>query len=72
MSEQRNSFLRSAFILVERDKKSFSRSTYLNYRTALRAFARFGGQEVEHGRWLCVNKPLLYEIGKWGVRILKR
>ena len=45
MSEQRNSFLRSAFILVERDKKSFSRSTYLNYRTALRAFARFGGQE---------------------------
>ena len=34
--------------------------------------ARFGGQEVEHGRWLCVNKPLLYEIGKWGVRILKR
>ena len=45
MSEQRNSFLRSAFIFVERDKKSFSRSTYLNYRTALRAFARFGGQE---------------------------
>ena len=31
----------------------------------------FGGEVVEHGRYLCVRKPLLYEIGKWGVKILK-
>ena len=34
--------------------------------------ARFGGQEVEHGRWLCVHKPALYKIGETGVRILRR
>lgn len=34
--------------------------------------ARFGGQEVEHGRFLCVTKPLLYRIGKMGVYILKK
>ena len=33
--------------------------------------ARFGGEQVEHGRFLCVRKPLLYGIGKLGVRILK-
>ena len=32
----------------------------------------FGGELVEHGRFLCVRKPLLYEIGKFGVRISKR
>ena len=34
--------------------------------------ARFGGEQVEHGRFLCVRKPLLYWIGKMGVKILKR
>lgn len=33
--------------------------------------AKFGGTEVEHGRFLCVTKPLLYQIGKLGVAILK-
>lgn len=32
----------------------------------------FGGKLVEHGRFLCVRKPLLYWIGKMGVRLLKR
>lgn len=34
--------------------------------------AEFGGQLVEHGRFLCICKPMLYRIGKWGVKILKR
>ena len=34
--------------------------------------AKFGGKEVEHGRFLCITKPLLYRIGKLGVAILKR
>lgn len=34
--------------------------------------ARFGGMEVEHGRFLCVTKPLLYKIGVLGVTILKK
>ena len=34
--------------------------------------ARFGGEQVEHGRFLCVRKPLLYWIGKMGVMWLKR
>jgi len=33
--------------------------------------ARFGGKEVEHGRFLCVTKPWLYEIGKVGIKMLK-
>lgn len=33
--------------------------------------AKFGGKEVEHGRFLCVTKPLLYKIGVLGVKILK-
>ena len=32
----------------------------------------FGGELVEHGRFLCVRKPLLYKIGEWGVKWLKR
>lgn len=32
----------------------------------------FGGEQVEHGRYVCVHKPVLYRIGKWGVRWLKR
>lgn len=34
--------------------------------------ARFGGKEVEHGRFLSVTKPLLYRIGVLGVKLLKR
>jgi hypothetical protein len=33
--------------------------------------AEFGGQLVEHGRFLCICKPMLYRIGKYGVKILK-
>ena len=33
--------------------------------------AEFGGELVEHGRFLCVRKPLLYWIGTLGVKILK-
>ena len=32
----------------------------------------FGGELVEHGRFLCVRKPLLYWIGKLGVKWIKR
>ena len=32
----------------------------------------FGGELVEHGRYLCVRKPMLYRIGKMGVKWLKR
>lgn len=32
---------------------------------------RFGGKMVEHGRFLCVGKPLLYAIGKMAVRVMK-
>lgn len=34
--------------------------------------AKFGGKLVEHGRFLCIRKPLLYWTGKTGVKILKR
>ena len=34
--------------------------------------AEFGGELVEPGRFLCVRKPLLYAIGKLGVKILKK
>ena len=34
--------------------------------------AKFGGKEVEHGRFLCIIKPLLYKIGVLGVKILKK
>lgn len=33
--------------------------------------AKFGGKEVEHGRFLSITKPLLYNIGVLGVKILK-
>ena len=32
----------------------------------------FGGKLVEHGRFLCIRKPLLYWIGKMGVKWLKK
>ena len=39
----------------------------------VREFKReFGGHLVEHGRFLCVRKPLLYWIGKLGVKWIKR
>ena len=31
----------------------------------------FSGEVVEYGRYLHIRKPLLYKIGKWGVKILK-
>lgn len=34
--------------------------------------AKFGGAEVEHGRFLCITKPLLYRIGVFGVMLLKK
>lgn len=34
--------------------------------------ARFGGTEVEHGRFLCVTKPLLYKMGVIGVKLMKK
>ena len=34
--------------------------------------AKFGGELVEHGRFLCIRKPLLYWIGKMGVKLLKK
>ena len=32
----------------------------------------FGGELIEHGRFLCLRKPLLYQIGKLGVKWLKK
>lgn len=34
--------------------------------------ARFGGEQVEHGRYMHICKPLLYNIGKLGVKLLKK
>ena len=34
--------------------------------------AKFGGELVEHGRYLCVCQKWLYQIGKWGVSLMKR
>ena len=34
--------------------------------------AEFGGELVEHGRYLCVLKPMLYKLGTIGVKILKK
>lgn len=33
--------------------------------------AEFGGELVEHGRFVCITKALLYKIGVLGVKILK-
>lgn len=33
---------------------------------------RFGGEKVEHGRFLHVCKPLLYAVGTIGVRMMKK
>ena len=34
--------------------------------------AKFGGKEVEYGRFVCITKPLLYKIGVFGVKLLKK
>lgn len=34
--------------------------------------AEFGGELVEHGRFICIAKPILYKIGVLGVKILKK
>ena len=34
--------------------------------------SEFGGELVEHGRYLCVLKPMLYKLGTIGVMILKK
>ena len=34
--------------------------------------AKFGGQLVEHGRYLCICNSLLYKLGKLGVKLLKK
>lgn len=34
--------------------------------------AKFGGEPVEYGRFLYIRKPLLYWIGKMGVKLLKK
>ena len=33
--------------------------------------ARFGGKEVEHGRYKFIANPLLYKLGELGVKLLK-
>jgi len=34
--------------------------------------AKFGGELVEHGRFIHINQPVLYTIGKQAIKILKR
>ena len=34
--------------------------------------SKFGGELVEHGRFLNVLQPLLYSVGKTAIKILKR
>ena len=34
--------------------------------------AEFGGQLVEHGRFVCVREPILYKIGVLAVKMMKR
>ena len=33
--------------------------------------AKFGGKEVEYGRFVCIAHPLLYRIGEFGVKVLR-
>lgn len=33
--------------------------------------AEFGGEKVEHGRFVCVQRPLLYRLGTWAVSLMK-
>ena len=34
--------------------------------------AEFGGELVEHGRFLCITKSVLYQIGVIGINTLKK
>lgn len=34
--------------------------------------ARFGGKEVEHGRYLKILNPVLYQVGVWGLQLLSK
>lgn len=34
--------------------------------------AKFGGKEVEYGRFICITNSLLYKLGVLGVKILKK
>ena len=34
--------------------------------------AKFGGKEVEYGRFICITKPMLYKMGVLGVKLLKK
>lgn len=34
--------------------------------------SKFGGELVEYGRHICVCKPLLFSIGKFGVKMMKK
>ena len=34
--------------------------------------AKFGGEMVEHGRYLCIRRLLLYKVGKLGVKLLRK
>jgi hypothetical protein len=44
-----------------------------NVKYGVRDFkAKFGGQLVEHGRYLCVLNKCLYNLGKLGVKLLKK
>jgi lipid II:glycine glycyltransferase (peptidoglycan interpeptide bridge formation enzyme) len=33
--------------------------------------SKFGGKLVQYGRFLRINNPLLYQIGKWGLKVIK-
>lgn len=44
-----------------------------NVKYGVRDFkAKFGGQLVEHGRYLCILNKLSYSLGKLGVKLLKK
>jgi serine/alanine adding enzyme len=34
--------------------------------------ARFGGEEVNHGRYIKIMNPSLYQLGKWGLFLLSK
>jgi len=34
--------------------------------------SKFGGKQVSYGRYLRINKPMLYQIGKSGIHLLKK
>jgi serine/alanine adding enzyme len=34
--------------------------------------SRFGGEEVEHGRFICILNPTMYSVGKAGLKILAK